>query len=74
MLESFADGMESFAESMTGMNKEIANKFNCNLFNWSLRYGPGDENFESTCEDISEHYQCDCTDPKNYNFENEGRF
>ena len=46
----------------------------CNLVNWGLRYGPRDENSESICEDISEHYQCECTDPKNYNFENEGRF
>ena len=73
-LESFAEEMESFVTSMTGINKEIANKNMCNLVNWGLRYGPRDENSESICEDISGHYQCDCTDPKNYNFENEGRF
>ena len=46
----------------------------CNIANWAERYSPRDENYENICDAYYEHYQCDCTDPENYNFEDKGRF
>ena len=46
----------------------------CNIANWAKRYSPRDENYENICDAYYEHYQCDCTDPENYNFEDKGRF
>ena len=73
-LETFANGLESFATSMTNMDKKTMNKMMCNMANFVLLYAPRDENNENICDVYYEHYQCDCTDPENYNFEDEGRF
>ena len=73
-LEPFANGFESFVTSTMNMDKKTMNKMQCNFANSVLLYAPRDENFESMCDAYHEHYQCDCTDPEKYNFEDEGRF
>merc|ERR1712117_784888 len=68
-LEPFANGFESFVTSAMNMDKKTMNKAQCNMANLALLYAPRDENFESMCDAYHEHYQCDCTDPEKYNFE-----
>merc|ERR1739848_671956 len=68
---AFANGLENFATSMTNMDKKTMNKMMCNIANWALLYAPRDENDKKICDVSYEHYQCDCSDPKKYNFVDE---
>ena len=70
MISIHTKSLESFATSMTNMDKKTMDKMMCNIANWALLYAPRDENYDKICE----NYQCDCTDPEKYNFEDEGRF